>query len=290
MKQLLLFATLCAGALSVAAQQKEPVDAIINEFYHHPEHIMVAAHRASHNKYPENSLAAVKESIEQGIDVVEIDLHETKDHILVVMHDATITRTTGKPGKIKDYTYRELQQFPLLFNGQPTTEKIPTFEQVLQLTKGRIIVDVDFKEDSESAAKQAFAQIAAHGMEKQVLFFIYDHHQAPTLHSWNPKIPVMPRAHSIAEVAEIQEIAAKQGKFPVIHGDDSFYSDSLMKSITASGTRVWMNALGKYDKLESEKEDAGFDQLRKDAAYANAIQTNYPEKLLVYLRKKGLHK
>ncbi|WP_186774526.1 hypothetical protein [Chitinophaga pinensis] len=34
----------------------------------------------------------------------------------------------------------------------------------------------------------------------------------------------------------------------------------------------------------------GFDQLRKDAKYANAIQTNYPEKLLAYLRKKGLHK
>ena len=288
--KLLVLATLCAGALSVAAQQKEPVDVIIDEFYHHPEHIMVAAHRASHNKYPENSLAAVKESIEQGIDVVEIDVHETKDHILVVMHDATITRTTGKPGKIKDYTYQELLQFPLLFNGQPTTEKIPTFEQVLQLAKGKIIVDVDFKEDNEAAAKHAFAQIVAQGMEKQVLFFIYDHHQAPVLHSWNPKIPVMPRAHSVEEVAEIQQMAAKQGKFPVIHGDDSFYSDSLVKSVTAAGTRVWMNALGKYDKLESAKENAGFDQLRKDAAYANALQTDYPEKLLAYLRKKGLHK
>jgi glycerophosphoryl diester phosphodiesterase len=288
MNRLLLIA-LCAISLPVSAQQKTPVAAILDEFYHHPEHIMVAAHRASHNKYPENSLAAVKESIEQGIDIVEIDLHETKDHILVVMHDETITRTTGKPGKVKDYTYQELQQFPLLFKGQPTTETIPSFEQVLKLTKGRIIVDVDFKEERESAARQAFTQIAAHGMEKQVLFFIYDHHTAPTLHSWNPDIPVMPRAHSVAEIAEIEQIAAKQGKFPVIHGDASFYSDSLVKRITTGGTRIWMNALGKYDKLEAEKEDAGFDQLRKDAAFANAIQTDYPEKLLAYLRRKGLH-
>jgi glycerophosphoryl diester phosphodiesterase len=286
----LLLVALCAISLPVSAQQKTPADAILNEFQHHPEHIMVAAHRASHNKYPENSLAAVKETIEQGIDIVEIDLHETKDHILVVMHDETITRTTGKPGKVKDYTYQELQQFPLLFKGQPTTETIPSFEQVLTLTKGKIIVDVDFKEESESAAKQAYSQIAAHGMEKQVLFFIYDHHTAPTLHSWNPEIPIMPRAHSIAEIAEIQQMAAKLGKFPVIHGDPSFYSDSLMKSITTAGTRVWMNALGKYDKLESEKNDAGFDQLRKEAAFANVIQTDYPEKLLAYLRRKGLHK
>ncbi|MGF6929673.1 glycerophosphoryl diester phosphodiesterase [Chitinophaga sp. W2I13] len=286
----LLLATLCAISLPVTAQQKTPADAILDEFKHHPEHIMVAAHRASHNKYPENSLAAVKEAVEQGIDIVEIDLHETKDHILVLMHDETITRTTGKPGKVRDYTYHELQQFPLLFKGKPTTEIIPSFEQVLKITKGRIIVDVDFKEESEPAARQAFAQIAAHGMEEQVLFFIYDHHTAPTLYSWNPEIPVMPRAHSVAEIAEIQQMAAKQGKFPVIHGDASFYSDSLVKSITTGGTRVWMNALGKYDKLESEKDDAGFDQLRKDAAFANVIQTDYPEKLLAYLRRKGLHK
>ncbi|WP_436486456.1 glycerophosphodiester phosphodiesterase family protein [Chitinophaga sp. ARDCPP14] len=286
----LLLATLCAISLPVTAQQKTPADAILDEFKHHPEHIMVAAHRASHNKYPENSLAAVKEAVEQGIDIVEIDLHETKDHILVLMHDETITRTTGKPGKVRDYTYHELQQFPLLFKGKPTTETIPSFEQVLKITKGRIIVDVDFKEESEPAARQAFAQIAAHGMEEQVLFFIYDHHTAPTLYSWNPEIPVMPRAHSVAEIAEIQQMAAKQGKFPVIHGDASFYSDSLVKSITTGGTRVWMNALGKYDKLESEKDDAGFDQLRKDAAFANVIQTDYPEKLLAYLRRKGLHK
>lgn len=286
----LLLLIICAGALSVSAQEKRPVDAILEEFHHHPQHIMVAAHRAAHNKYPENSLAAIKEAIDQGIDIAEIDLHETKDRILVLMHDETITRTTGKPGKVKDYTYRELQQFPLLFNGAPTAERIPTFDQVLKLAKDKIMIDVDFKEDSAATFRLAFSQIAAHGMEDQVLFFIYDHHLAPDLHGWNRKIPVMPRAHSVAEIAEIEQIAAKQGAFPVIHADDSFYSDSLMQQITSRGTRIWMNALGKYDKLEAANEDAGFDQLRRDASFANAIQTNYPEKLLAYLRKRGLHR
>jgi glycerophosphoryl diester phosphodiesterase len=284
MKHLVL-SFLCLASLTVAAQQIRPVDAIIGEFYHHPEHVMVAAHRAAHTKYPENSLAAVQEAIDQGIDIAEIDVQETKDHVLIIMHDDNITRATGKTGKIIDYTYAELLQFPLLFNGQPTKEKIPTFEELLQLTKGKIMVDVDFKADSPAAAKQAVAMIAAHKMEDQVLFFIYEHPFATQLREWNPALPIMPRAHNVGEVGEILQM----GKFPVIHIDDSFYADSLMQRITRSGTRIWINALGKYDKLEEQQADSGFDQRLTDAKYANAIQTNFPEKLLAYLRKKGLH-
>ncbi|HEY9257928.1 hypothetical protein, partial [Chitinophaga sp.] len=171
-------------------------------------------------------------------------------------------------------------------NGQPTKEKIPTFEEVLQLTKGKIMVDVDFKADSPAAAKQAVEMITAHNMNDQVLFFIYEYAFATQLREWNPALPIMPRAHNVKEINEILTM----GKFPVIHVDDSFYTDSLMQRITHSGTRIWINALGKYDDMEGQQADSGFDQRLKDAKYANAIQTNFPEKLLAYLRKRGLHK
>lgn len=284
------FFLLCLLSLNAIAQQNRPVDGILDEFYHHPEHVMVAAHRAAHLKYPENSLAAVQEAINQGIDIAEIDVHETKDKVLIIMHDDNITRATGKKGKIRDYTYQELLQFPLLYNGQPTSEKIPTFDQLLKLARDKIMVDVDFKEDSEEAVKQAVKLIAANGMEDQVLFFIYDHKEAARLRQWSARLPIMPRVHNVAEVKEALQMEQQLGKFPVIHIDDDFYSDSLMQQITSNGTRVWINALGKYDKLEEQQEGAGFSQRRKDAAFANAIQTNYPEKLLAWLRKNGLHK
>ncbi|MFY0256375.1 glycerophosphodiester phosphodiesterase family protein [Chitinophaga sp. 30R24] len=289
MKHLFL-SVVCFAALQASAQQARPVDAILDEFYHHPEHVMVAAHRAAHTKYPENSLAAMREAIAQGIDVMEMDVRETKDHIMVIMHDDKITRVTGKPGRVEDYTYAELQQFPLLWNGQPSLEKIPAFDEVLQLAKGKIMIDIDFKADGKEAAQRTINLVAAHKMEDQILFFLYDYEDAKMIHDLNPKIPVMPRAHSAAEIAAITQLGNQLGKFPVVHIDDSFYSDSLMQRVTASGTRVWTNALGKYDKLEKANADAGFDQLRKDAQYANAIQTDLPELLLAYLRKKGLHR
>jgi len=289
MKRYLSF-MLLAVALSAQAQQTEPVKSILDEFYHHPEHIMVAAHRAAHTKYPENSLAGVREAIAQGIDVAEVDVRETKDNVLILMHDKDILRMTGKPGLVRDFTYAELQQLPLLFNGQPSTEKIPTFDELLKVAKGKIMIDVDFKEGRKEPAQQAIELIVANQMQDQVLFFLYDHRYAPLLHEWNPAIPIMPRAHSAAEIQEIWQIGEKQGKFPAIHIDDSFYSDSLMQRITSNGSRIWTNALGKYDNMEKITANSGFDQLRKDAKYANAIQTDHPEKLLAYLRKKGLHK
>ncbi|MDQ0109768.1 glycerophosphoryl diester phosphodiesterase [Chitinophaga terrae (ex Kim and Jung 2007)] len=283
---LLLF---CAASLYANAQTR-PVDIILNEFRKKPGHVMVAAHRAAHSKYPENSLAAVKEAINQGIDIAEIDVRATKDSVLVIMHDATILRTTGQKGKVSDYTYAELQKFPLLFNGKPTAEKIPTFDEVLKLAKDKILIDIDFKADEDYAMGKTIDAIVAHKMEDQALFFLYDHKDAAKVRAINPKIPIMPRVHNVDETYEALAMGDQGGKFPVLHVDDSFYNDTTMMRVLKKGTRVWINALGKYDKMEEKQADSGFDQLRKDAQYANVIQTDHPEKLLAYLRKKGLHK
>ncbi|NML38654.1 glycerophosphodiester phosphodiesterase family protein [Chitinophaga sp. G-6-1-13] len=263
---------------------REKIDSILEDFHQRPDRILVAAHRSAHTHYPENSLGAIKEAIRQGIDIAELDVRMTKDSVLVLMHDKTITRTTGKKGKVSSYTYAELQQFPLLHNGQPTTERIPTFKEALLLAKGHIIIDIDFKADSQEAARQTCAEIKSTGTTKQVLFFIYDHQQAPFLQSIDKQIPIMPRSHNAAETAAILGM----GKFPVIHIDDSF-SDSVITTIRTAGPRVWINALGDFDEMERAAENTGFDQLLSKFRQANVIQTDLPEQLLRYLRKKGLH-
>jgi len=280
------FAVLLLLCTNLFAQAQSNLDHILEDFYHHPERVLVTAHRAAHNKYPENSAAAIKEAICIGVDLVELDVRSTKDSVLVIMHDATITRTTGKPGKLRDYTYKELQQFPLLFNGQPTDQRIPTFEEALQLLKGKAMLDIDFKEGSPEAARKTCALVEATGTAPQVLFFLYAAKYAPALHDLDPNIPIMPRAHNAEETEKIME----QGKYAAIHIDDSFYSDSLMSRVRDHGERVWINALGKYDDMEEKQKDSGFDAMVQTFKYANCIQTNYPEELLAYLKKKGLHR
>src|SRR6186997_186218 len=57
--------------------------------------VMIAAHRGAHLVVPENSLLAIKEAIDLGIDIAEVDVRFTKDKHLVIMHDKTINRTTN---------------------------------------------------------------------------------------------------------------------------------------------------------------------------------------------------
>ncbi|SEW45169.1 glycerophosphodiester phosphodiesterase family protein [Chitinophaga arvensicola] len=290
MKRYFFIALILGGTwASVQAQttksSKANVDLILKDFHQRPDRILVAAHRSAHTNYPENSLAAISEAIKQGIDIAEIDLRLTKDSILVLMHDKTITRTTGQKGEVSSFTYEELKQFPLLHNGKPTAERIPTFKEALLLAKGKIIIDVDFKADGQEAARKAYALINSTGTTKQILFFIYDYQDATFLQSISKQVPIMPRAHDAAETAAILGI----GKFPAIHVDPSFYTEKLMTDILKAGSRVWINALDEIDNMEKANENTGFDLLFSKYPQANIIQTDLPEKLLRYLRKKGRH-
>lgn len=285
MKPQKYFYALAICLLSVAASAQSNLNSILSDFNSRPETILVAAHRAAHKAYPENSLAAMKEAIRIGVDIIETDVRETKDSVLVCIHDKTIDRTTTGKGKVEDLTYAELQQYFLLHDGKPTLEKIPTFKEVLQLVKGKIMLDIDYKADGDRAASSTTKLLRKMKIEKQCLFFLYDYRDAAALHKMNKQIRFMPRAYKAADVDSILVMTVAS---PAIHGDDECYTDALMGQIRSKGRRVWMNALGKYDKMEKEKKDSGFDALLQ-MKQINIIQTDLPEELLQYLRAKGLH-
>ncbi len=259
---------------------------ILYDLHKRPDRIMVTAHRADHGLYPENSLPAISQAIKMGIDLVELDVRETRDKVLVLMHDEHIDRTTTGKGAVSDLTYKELQEYFLLHNGKPTGERIPTFEEALRLARGHIMIDIDFKEETNTAKTETYRLLHKYRMEDQVLFFIYDCKEAPYYKALSIKVPIMPRAYNNADVAAILGM----GGFPVVHADESFYSDTLMGRIRSAGMRVWMNALGKYDDMEEKEPGQGFSAMLQQFPLTNAIQTNYPEQLLAWLRSRGLHR
>lgn len=272
--------------VTVLAVAQSGLDSILYDFHYRPDRILVASHRAEHPAFPENSLAAMKEAIRNGVDIIEVDVRETKDGVLVIMHDKALDRTTTGKGPVADMTYDQLQQLFLLHNGKPTTEKIPTFKEVLDLVKGKVMLDIDYKAEGKRAARSTTRLLRKTKTEKQVLFFLYDYKDAPALRRMNKKIQFMTRAYSKEDVDGI----FSQGiKVPVIHADDKFYSDSLMGVIRGKGIRLWMNALGKYDKMERAEKDSGFNALLQ-MHYTNIIQTDLYPQLLAYLKQRGLHR
>ena len=72
----------------------------------------VIAHRGSSGTAPENTIAAFQKAIESGADYIELDVRKTFDDTLIVIHDASINRTSSdnKKGKVSDMTYEELKE------------------------------------------------------------------------------------------------------------------------------------------------------------------------------------
>ena len=242
--------------------------------------VLIAAHRAMHTKYPENSLAAFQHSIDSGIDIIEADIRTTKDGKLVLMHDGTIDRTTNGEGKLKNFTYVELQKLDLDKESDDLlNHKVPLAEDAFNLVQGKIMVDLDIK---DVYVKHLVNLVHKTDTEKQVLFFDSDFAVLDSVLLLDSTLMLMPRAHSLEEVRMIIE------KYhpPVIHIDPSFYTEEVVSTIKASGARVWINALGFADaKALIGLVDTGYSPLVDGGA--NIIQTDYPLTLHEYLIERN---
>ena len=81
----------------------------MNYWTQSPKNIYVAAHRGWCAKYPENTMEAFRAAVELGVDQIELDVRVTRDGELVIIHDATVDRTTNGTGKVCDKLLAELQ-------------------------------------------------------------------------------------------------------------------------------------------------------------------------------------
>jgi glycerophosphoryl diester phosphodiesterase len=129
--------------------------------------IKVIAHRGASGYAPENTLASVKKAIELGANYVEIDVHFSKDKEVVVIHDATLERTTNHIGQVQFYRLEEIKKFDAggRFSEQYKGEKIPTLDEVIKATKGKAILLIEIKKGTTYY----------NGIEKKILEIIEQH-------------------------------------------------------------------------------------------------------------------
>ena len=107
------------------------------------KNIYVAAHRGWKSKYPENTMEAFKAALTLDVDQLETDVRITRDGELVLIHDATVDRTTNGSGKVCELTLAELKALDA-GNGS----KIPTLTELMELVKDHptITLDIELKE------------------------------------------------------------------------------------------------------------------------------------------------
>lgn len=108
----------------------------------------IMAHRGVMAHEPENTLRSFRRALADGADLLETDIHFTKDGVAVCLHDPTVDRTTNGSGPIADLTVAEMRRLGVIDNqGNQTDEKIPTLEEFLQIVPVGRGVALEIKDD-----------------------------------------------------------------------------------------------------------------------------------------------
>jgi glycerophosphoryl diester phosphodiesterase len=110
---------------------------------------LVIAHAACKGHAPENTLAGIAAALKLGADGIEIDVQASADGIPVLMHDATVDRTTDGSGGVSKLTLAELRRLDAgsrQFEGRFRGEKIPTLAEVLELVRGQALLVMEIKQ------------------------------------------------------------------------------------------------------------------------------------------------
>jgi glycerophosphoryl diester phosphodiesterase len=255
--------------------------------------VFVAAHRGDWKHFPENSLSGLQSCIDNKIDIAEVDVRMTKDNNFILMHDATITRTTNGRGRVKDMTLNTLQSYRLKGpNGKVTEEHVPSLAEALELTKGKILLNLD---KSSVCMDELIAFLDTIGARDRVIlkgslssrFFkkkIAENPDGPLL------MPIMHYMRYGEADTFLTESTVSLAEM-ILASDTSYICRpeglSLFKK---HGCRLWYNAL--YNKIacgygENKNAIMTWDFLIAKGAFV--IQTDYPVQLTQYLIDKGLH-
>lgn len=112
----------------------------------------ITAHRGGAAYAPENTMAALEAAIEVKSDYAEIDVQETKDEVVVLLHDSSLKRTTGLNQYIWDINYKDLAQIDagVRFDRKFKGERIPSLDEVIQYCKGKINLNIEIKSNGHN--------------------------------------------------------------------------------------------------------------------------------------------
>ncbi len=255
--------------------------------------ILLSAHRGNSAFYPENTMIAFESALGMSVDMLEFDLHMTKDKQIIMMHDQKVDRTTNGTGMIRDLTFTEIEKLDAgewkgpQFKGT----KVPSFEEFCKLLQTRpdIGLCVELKDYPKDGADWAF-ESADRSIE---LIERYGLSQQSVINSFSGEL--------------LEYVDAKYNHRYKLHG---YYPLHLLGENMQYDPYDYLYCICMFGTKEepiSPKEAFDYaikrhvrpwvyypddSQQSYDIAIeygAELITANDPQKALAYLQKKGLH-
>lgn len=199
--------------------------------------LVVTAHRGGAATAPENTLAAFQGAIEQGADWVELDVQQTADGVLVVMHDSSLKRTTGVDRECRDLTYDEIARLDngSWFDPACAGERVCTLEEALLLCKGKVRVNVEVKSDGRGSdlERKTVEAVNVCGMKEQVAIASISYDSLVRVKEADPTMPTLfNMTIAYGRISDIECI----DYFSV---DDFFVTPDLVDDVHRAGKTIY---------------------------------------------------
>lgn len=258
------------------------------------ENIFVAAHRGWCDAYPENTLEAFEAALDLGVDQLETDVRITKDGELVLIHDATVDRTTDGKGKVCDMTLAELKALDAGIKKDDKFKgcRIPSFIEFMELVQDypKITLDIELKEYPEdgnektaySVCDRVIEMLEKYGFGDRCVINTFSgklHDYIHEMYGDKYKQHVFYPEKFLGEYkGGSYSYAYCTCVFGLKEGEVSV--EEVRKLHEETGVRIWAGA---YVRDERDVELAV-------AAGTEVITCNNPDEILSILRKMNLHK
>jgi glycerophosphoryl diester phosphodiesterase len=126
----------------------------------------IMGHRGAKAYEPENTLRSIRRALDLGVQAVEIDIHLSRDGHLVVIHDATVDRTTNGKGRVADLSWKELRRLDAGMG-----ERLPSLEEVVDTVRSQAHLFVELKDPLAVEPLAAFFSAQDLFAEAQVISF-----------------------------------------------------------------------------------------------------------------------
>lgn len=256
--------------------------------------VRLSAHRGNSAFFPENTLVSFESALKLPVDMLEFDLHMTKDGQIIMMHDHKVDRTTNGTGMIRTLSLKEIKALDAGAWKAPQFRgtKVPTFEEFLEFMKPRpdIGLCVELKDYPKDGAEWAFESadkgiglIERYGLSEQVV-----------INSFSGEL--------------LEYVDAKYGHRYKLHGYyplellggntkrdpyDYLYCICLFgtKEVPISPREAFEYAIARNVRPWVYYPDDSQQSYDTAIAYgAELITANDPKKALSYLQGKGLHR
>ncbi|WP_180994671.1 glycerophosphodiester phosphodiesterase family protein [Clostridium sp. chh4-2] len=263
--------------------------------------VMIASHRGKFSSnVMENTSLAFHLALEEGADMVEMDLAMTRDGKLAAHHDDTMERLFHVKGTIADYSLNELKEMELYnYIGEVCEEKIESFEDILKELKGRTLLVLDKCWDCWDEVHRLLMEWDM--VEQAVFKFYIEDDRALSWAYRHPECMFIPMLKDTADLERVFSLKSAS-QLPALEILPKKISDAVFQKETfdlldKNHIKVWCNSLslGKrlvygagHDDLKSLRYggDAGWRHLIERGV--GIIQTDWPYELKRYMERTGL--